>query len=67
MKNYYNELFSHFFQTFDIELNVGGKNWDEANARAQKVIEDDPEAFFVHPFSQVYTVKGMGKQIVVFC
>ena len=30
-----------------------GRNWDAANAGALKVMANDPDAFFVHPFNQV--------------
>ncbi len=42
-------------QTFPIDLNVVGSNWDAANAAAEAFIESQPKdsTFFVHPFGQV--------------
>ena len=39
-----------------VEVIVAGKNWDAANAAANKLLAEDHSAFFVHPFDQVLRI-----------
>merc|ERR1719461_1263632 len=32
-------------------VEIHGKNWNEADAKAQGIIRENPEAAYVHPFS----------------
>ena len=42
------------FQLYpSVDLHIFGRNWDAANAAALKILANDPDAFFVHPFNQV--------------
>ncbi|TRY81067.1 hypothetical protein TCAL_13271 [Tigriopus californicus] len=40
------------------EVRIAGTNWDAANQEAMTLLEQDPEAFFVHPFEQETTWQG---------
>lgn len=39
-------------------MHIVGTNWDAANKEAMKLLEQDPDAFFVHPFEQESTWEG---------
>jgi threonine dehydratase len=39
-----------------VNLHVVGKNWDAANAEAEKLANSDDNAFMVHPFNQVFEI-----------
>lgn len=41
-----------------VEVRVIGQNWNEANAEAEKFLQDNPDSFFVHPYDQESTWTG---------
>lgn len=41
-----------YFKAEQVEVVVTGKNWNEANAEAEKFLKSNPDAYFVHPYDQ---------------